>query len=170
MAPDADPNPPQSTGRALLSLGPALYALLILGLALLGMICAGTTLTAQLTATTTPNTLTSGVELDPWRLQELRAWEVLPPGKTPQLYHDHTPFSDGTAGCAVVDGSLLLWQDKVEIARIELAGAGVELTTDDAHHVVTVRSQDERIDCPFGPGEGGERFHRMLEAESLQTQ
>jgi hypothetical protein len=170
MTDGPDQNPPQSAGHTLLSLGPAAYALLILAMAALGLVCAGTTLTAQLTAQNTPNKLTSGFELDPWRLQELRKWEVLPPGTTPQLYHDHTPFSDGTAGCAVIEGSLMLWQDKVQIATIDLHGAQVELTTQDDSHVVTVRADDERIDCPFGPNEGGERFHRMLEAESLLPQ
>ncbi|MED5372961.1 MAG: hypothetical protein VX899_18220 [Myxococcota bacterium] len=152
------------------SFGLLFYASLIAGLGLVALLCAGLTLNSALMATTSPKQLTSGVETESWRLSELRRWEILAPGDTPQLYHDHSEWADGSSGCIVVDGALTRWDDELSAGTVVLAGAEVGYDgPQDAPESVWVRDDVQRLDCPFGPEEGSDRFFRMLQAESAAT-
>lgn len=142
------------------------YAVLLMGLGGGSLVCAGLTLNTAMLMTNAPNKLMSGVEVEGWRLAELRRWEVLDT-RTPQLYHDHSDWSDGTSGCLVVQGTLLRWDEELESGQVLLEGAQVGIEGDEeSGGSVWVRDSELRIDCPFGENEGVERFYRMLYAES----
>lgn len=143
------------------------YAVMLMFLGAGSLLCAGMTFNTAILMTNAPNKLISGVEVEGWRLSELRRWEVLDT-RTPQLYHDHSKWSDGTSGCMVVEGVLVRWDEELESGRVPLQGAEVGIEGEDAiGGSVYVRGPDQRIDCPFGEEEGVERFYRMLDAESL---
>jgi hypothetical protein len=142
------------------------YAALLILLGGGSLVCAGLTFNTAMVMTNAPNKLASGVEIESWRLSELRRWEVLDT-RTPQLYHDHSEWSDGTSGCLVVDGTLVRWDEELESGRVALKGSEVGIQGDDeAGGAVWVRDSALRLDCPFGENEGAERFYRMLYAES----
>lgn len=142
------------------------YAALLILLGGGSLVCAGLTLNTAVLTTNAPNKLSSGVEIEGWRLSELRRWEVLDT-RTPQLYHDHTDWSDGTSGCMVVQGTLVRWDEELVSGQVVLEGSEVGLEGDDENGgSVWVRDSKIRLDCPFGENEGVERFYRMLYAES----
>ena len=108
--------------------------------------------------------LMSGFEVDGWRLKELRTWGVLPENVTPALYHDHSNAMDGSAGCMVVEGDVVVWFDQELTVSVPLEGATV--TGVDEGLVTVTIVNGETATCYFRPGEGGDRFLRMLQAEA----
>ena len=146
------------------------YAAMLMLLGVGSLLCAGMTLNTAMLMTNAPNKLSAGVEIEGWRLSELRRWKVLDT-RTPQLYHDHSEWSDGTSGCMVVQGTLLRWDEEMESGQVVLKDAQVGIEGDEeTGGSVWVRDSAIRLDCPFGEQEGVERFYRMLSAESCSPE
>ena len=141
------------------SMGLAIYATLILSVAIGGLFCGASTLFNSMRGSDDKGEeLTSGIGASQWRLQSLRRWGVLEEGATPDLYHDHSPFRDGTAGCMVIDGVVSRWDREELTGRVSLEGA----TVGGDERMVTIENGGESISCPFGRGQGGDRFLSML--------
>ncbi|MCB9761838.1 MAG: hypothetical protein H6739_18555 [Alphaproteobacteria bacterium] len=160
---------PQGCLEQFQALGLAMYASIVLAMLLGSAICAIGSMVGLLLLAENPKELTSGTELEVWRLAVLRDQGVLGDDQVPALYHDHSEAADGSAGCLVVDGALVRWQGGAIQARSGFADAEVRVDGPDATPTVTLVTPDLALACPFGEGEGGDRFARMLQSEVSRT-
>ena len=168
--PDAVETPPESPEPRPLgclasfgSMGLAMYALLVLSLLISSLTCGIMTLIQTWRMGANDDTeLVSGWEVDSWRLSELRYWGVLEKGQTPTLYHDHSARADSSAGCMVLGDELILWTDKKIEKRLSIPGAVVSGTEE----LVRLQQGEEAIECPFFPGDGGDRLKAGLTVDA----
>ncbi len=159
-----DEDEPQGCVATLSSLGLAAYTLLILGIGASSCVCGLFSLNTALLNLTTSSALKGPVELEPWRLEELKRSGVVREGEVLALYHDHSPMGDGSSGCVVAGENVVRWDEGTETGRVAIVGATVE----DRGSEVSVSLDGNELLCPFGEDEGGDRFAHMLEASSEQ--
>jgi len=153
------------------SLGMAAYAFLVLGMACTGLV--GLTSSSVMMLWNQRDkgaALITGGEAESWRLKELRGVGILGEEEYPSIYHDHAPRTDGSAGCMVVDDTLISWEgwafkSKVVISRSTLTQEGSEIAP-----VVILSDGQGEVVCPFGEDQGGDRMVRMLTSEIRQAQ
>lgn len=148
------------------SLGLAAYALLLLAIAISAMLCAMGSMQGLIENAISPHELVGGVVIETWRVEELRRREIIPPDGLPDLYHDHSRLGDGSSGCLVIEGEVVRFELWTEEARVPIHGATVTAYGDIESPTVTTTLGELTVNCPFEDGEGGERFARMLQAES----
>ena len=163
-----DDGEPQKAGciGTIAGLGLLGYAGLVVGMGTVGLVgIVWVIYTTLLLAQGQGSQLMSGAEVDAWRLEELRGWGVLAEDVTPALYHDHSNAQDGSAGCMVVEGEVLVWFDQELTQTLSLDGATVT-GVDEGLVTVTIETADETATCYFRPDEGGDRFLRMLQVET----
>jgi hypothetical protein len=171
MAPEQDPQAEEAGGcfAAASSLGLAAYALLVISMGAAGVICGSATLCNALRQTIEPESrLSSGINLQPWRIEELRREGLLGADQVPQLYMDDSFKMDGSSGCVVVEGSLTRWRSG-ETSTVLVSGATVESRGSPQTPTIVVSRDEVEIDCPFLDGDQGQRFYGMLLAESRLT-
>ncbi len=148
------------------SLGLAMYALLVLGLLVSSLTCGVMTMVQTWRSQAIESTeLQSGMQTAPWRLNELRTWDVLQTEDVPALYHDHSPIADGSSGCMVLGDELILWTEKTLTRKLPIPGANIE----ESDMNVRLSQGDESIDCPFLPGDGADRLAAMLRIDAART-
>lgn len=162
----ADEQPPEGCLAQLQKLGLAAYALLIIGIGASGLLCALGSMHAIVENALDPHELIGGLDVEAWRLDEMRRQGLLGPDTVPDVYHDHSSLGDGSSGCMVVGPDLIRFELWKETARVTIEGARVTSYGDDVAPTVTVTLDDATVSCPFDEDEGGDRFARMLTAEA----
>ena len=148
------------------SLGLAAYALLILGIGGSAFLCALGSMQGIVSNALNPHELVGSVEIEAWRVEEMRRRELIGADALPDLYHDHSSLGDGSSGCMVVDRHVVRWELWQEEARVPIPGATVTAYGDEDSPTVTTTNGELTVNCPFDEDEGGARFARMLQAES----
>ncbi len=169
MAPEQDPQGEEPSGcfSTVGSLGLAAYALLVISMGGAGVICGSATLCNALRQTIEPESrLSSGIDLQPWRIEELRRAGLLGPDQIPQLYLDDSFKIDGSSGCVVIEGTLHRWGMGQDPTELVVSGAAVESRGSDQTPTIVVSRDEIEIACPFLDGDQGQRFFDMLLAES----
>jgi hypothetical protein len=148
------------------ALGLAGYAVLLMGFICMGLIgVGGSTVAMLLSQASSGAALASGVEVDSWRLSELRGVGILEADVTPSVYHDHSPKADGSAGCMVAGDELVSWEGWANPKRVTIAGAALRQEGPEDAPTVTLSAGGVEVACPFGRDQGGDKFARMLNAE-----
>ena len=148
------------------SLGLALYATLILSVAVSAILCSIGTLWQFLRVSIVDlHALTSGLETADWRLEQLKEWEIIGKEDLPQLYHDHSVRGDGSAGCLVLNGEIMRWDNEKLSGKLPLQGVSITSKGTQNAPTIYISSEDVSINCPFKYDEGGDRFLRMLRSE-----
>jgi hypothetical protein len=107
-----------------------------------------------------------GILKDQATREALAARGVVPPGQSMSFYHDHSAARDGSAGCAVVGGRLVRWDDWRRSGELPLAGAQVAATADG----LRVEAGEGSVECPFFPGEPVDRVADWLALEARRPQ
>ena len=147
-------------------MGLAMYALLVLSLLISSLTCGIMTLIQTWRMGANNDTeLVSGWEVDSWRLSELRYWGVLEKRQTPTLYHDHSTRADSSSGCMVLGDELILWTDKKIEKRLLIPGA----TISGNDQLVRLQQGEAAIECPFLPGDGGDRLKAGLTVDAKRN-
>lgn len=152
------------------SLGLAAYALLLIAIGGSALLCALGSMQGIVANALSPHDLTGGIEIDTWRVEEMRRRELIAPKALPDLYHDHSSLGDGSSGCMVVDGHVVRWELWNEDGRVPIAGATVTAYGDEDSPTVTTTLGDQSVNCPFDRDEGGQRFARMLQVDAAKSQ
>jgi hypothetical protein len=137
--------------------GLAAFAFLLFGIFLIGITGVAVSTYSIFTAgeALSPQLLSYGGLVDPSMLAPMRDAGILGPAELPDAYHAED--ATGRNACALSQGKLL---------RIE-GGVGTTMSLDT---IADVREEDgavvvvgeKTVRCPFGEGEGGDRFARML--------
>lgn len=149
----ADVDPKQLPGCGL-----AAFAMLLLSIFLVGVTGISVSTYSMLTAgkQLTPEKLAYGGVVDPRMLESMRASGILGADEIPDAYHAENPT--GSEACAVSGGRVLrvgsTGPKQMKLSEITAVG-GDELE-------VTIDGPTP-FSCRFAPGEGGDRFKRMLE-------
>jgi hypothetical protein len=104
-----------------------------------------------------PQKVSYGGVVDPAVLRPMRDAGLLAEGEVPDIFHAESVM--GASACAVSQGKLLRLSEhgpqSIPLAEI------TQVEGDETR--VTVTSATDNITCLFAPGEGGDRFKRMLE-------
>lgn len=168
VRPPGEDEEPQGCLDALKSMGLAAYVLLVLGFLCVTVLCSfGSLAGIAYNSAYQPRALVGGPQLELWRWAPLhQQWDVLTPDERPVLYHDHSRKGDGSSGCVVVGGELVRWDDKAPTARMAIQGGQVVVEGDPEEPTVVLVQGEQRLACPFGEDEGGDRFERMLSSEA----
>lgn len=170
VGPSDGEDEPQGCLESVQSMGLAMYAFLILGMLGASLACAGVSMWGMVAGAQGAKDLRGGAELELWRLAPLQQqWGVLTPEERPVLYHDHSLRADGTSGCAVVDQDLVRWDQRALTARVGIPGAEVRADGEADAPTVVVTQAGVEVACPFGRGQGGDRFLRMLQSEAARS-
>ena len=143
--------------------GLAAYAGLLIIFFLVGIIGMISTTSSMMQATYTrpPFSLSPGNQVEVWRLQPMRDAKLLKLTEVPDWYHDEG--SSGTEACALSDGHLLRLEDGEGWKVPYSAMASVESFREGDTMVAVISTVDgEKIHCLFLPGEGVERFSRII--------
>ena len=160
--PDAHPSE-NMPGCGLAGYSCLLLVFFIIGI--LGMI-SSTASMFQSSYTRPPFSLSPGNQVEVWRLQPMRDAKLLKLTEVPEWYHDEG--SRGEEACAMNDAALLRLDD----------GQGWRIPYNAMESVESFRSKDvmvavittidgEQIHCLFLPGEGVERFVRVLNEKMM---
>lgn len=156
---DQDAHPSENMpGFGLAAYGCLLILFFLVGI--VGMI-SSTSSMLQATYTRPPFSLSPGNQVEVWRTQPMRDAKLLKLTEIPLWYHDEG--SSGTEACALSETALLridgsdAW--KVPYTAME----SVRSFRQDETMVAVVTTNDgEQIHCLFLPGEGVERFTRIV--------
>ena len=155
--PEAHPSE-NMPGCGLAAYGGLLILFFIIGI--IGMI-SSTASMMQATYTRPPFSLSPGNQVEVWRLQPMRDAKLLKLTEVPDWYHDEG--SDGTQACALSSQSLLRLENGEGWKVPYSAMASVDSFRQDDTMVSVITTTDgEKIHCLFLPGEGVERFSRIL--------
>lgn len=113
-----------------------------------------------------PRELTSGRNVDTWRLAPLIKAGVLPPGEVPAAWHDESALGDGGRACALIKDAVIRVEDGkgTRVAFADVTDARIEDLPDNSQ-VVIVTGKDDALSCAFAPGEGGLRLLRQIQTE-----
>lgn len=151
--------------------GLAVYALLLLSLGAVGV--AGLMLSSLALLRgdgTSPTALTSGSDVETWRLAPLVKAGVLRPDEVPAAWHDESVAGDGSRACALCADAVLRIEDgkgtRLPFAALALAESAV---TPDGATVVRVATKDSGFSCLFGADDGGQRFLRQIQTEMARA-
>lgn len=138
--------------------GLAAYTLVLFGMFVAGVIGLSVASYSLIAAgeKASPLELSYGGLTNAYYLDALRRAGLLGPEEFPDVYHAEAV--DGSVACAARGGELLRLGPEGAF-RMPLAGATVEAVEDG----VWIRGEREVL-CRFGPGEGADRFARMLQA------
>jgi len=111
-----------------------------------------------------PFSFSPGDQVKVWRLQPMRDAKLLSLTEVPDWYHDES--SNGTQACAMSSNSLLRLENGVgwKIPYSDIASVSSERGERLKVAIITMKN-DEQIFCFFEPGEGVERFTRVLDKE-----
>lgn len=144
---------------ALPGCGLAAYVLVLGGFFMLGMTGVGLWALTVVDASSgaSPNRLVFGGSAPPYLLQPLRDAGLIGETEIPDVFHPET--LDGSTACAVSRGVLLRIGPE-GASRLDLD----EVTEVSGTELTVVVEGPTTITCNFGPGEGGDRFLRMLKA------
>ena len=159
-------------GQGAAGCGLAVYTLLLATLGIAGVVGVVMSSFALLQGDgTSPGELTSGSNVDTWRLAPLIKAGVLPPGETPDAWHDETALGTGERACALVKGAVVRVEDGVgtRLAFEDIEDVRIE-DLPDRSQVVIVRGKDGGFSCAFGQGEGGLRMLRQIQTEQLRQE
>ncbi len=130
---------------------------LIFSVGVVGVVVSWGSLFAGSSATA-PTRLSYGGVVDPAVLRPMRDAGLVAEGEVPDAFH--AEVLTGHYACAISGGEVLrLSQDGGQSISL----AEIESVTTDGRDVVVVGPGDT-IRCPFGEGEGGDSFARMLQA------
>lgn len=157
--------------------GLGLYAIMLLTISavgFIGMAIGAFGMFVQLSSVN-PKELTSGSEVDAWRLQPLRDAGVLGPDEVPAAWHDESADLGGDPACALLlDRAIRVNEGEgrslpyAQIEKVELLtpGAGQEVV------LLTARPDSglQDVACRFGPREGGRDMLRQVEVELLRIE
>jgi hypothetical protein len=151
--------------------GVGLYAGLLMFICLLGVAGLGVSTLGLLNATPDEaRNLVHGSEVSVWRLQPMRDAQLLRLTEVPAAWHDRSASYDGTDACGLGEQGVLQLREGVGTAIAFTTVSAVEMRAEsDGSGVVSVTGNQGGIRCRFGPGEGGERFARQIEAERIQS-
>lgn len=152
--------------------GLAVYTLLLAFLGIAGVVGVVMSSFALLQGDgTSPGELTSGSNVETWRLAPLIKAGVLTPGETPDAWHDETALGDGTRACALVKGGVVRVEGGVgtRVAYADIEEVRIE-DLPDRSQVVIVRGKDASLSCAFLQGEGGLRMLRQIQTEQLRLE
>jgi hypothetical protein len=105
-----------------------------------------------------PNRVSYGGVVDPANLQPMREAGLLAADEIPDIFHAEA--MGGTPACAVSNGKLLR-VDGGQGSMLPLSALGAVTASE---HSFTAAGPPA-ITCTFLPGEGGDRFARMLGAD-----
>jgi hypothetical protein len=110
--------------------------------------------------------LMPGHQVPVWKLQPMRDAGVLGLTDVPAAYHDESTQQDGSQACALMPDRVVRVADELgtslALARIE----EVRVTEQDEDILVETVAGGTILPCRFGPGEGGDRFARQVQAEA----
>lgn len=110
-----------------------------------------------------PFSFSPGNQVKVWRLQPMRDAKLLELTEVPEWYHDES--RDGTTACALNKAALLRLDGDDAWTVPFTAIEKVKSQRDGSRMVAIVTTKDqENIFCFFEPGEGVERFTRVLES------
>jgi len=155
--PEAHPSE-DMPGFGLAAYGCLLLAFFIVGI--LGMI-SSTASMMQATYTRPPFSLSPGNQVEVWRMQPMRDAKLLKLTEIPLWYHDEG--SSGTEACALNETSLLRVEGgegwSIPYGAIESVRSFRE---SDTMVAVITTTDGEQLHCLFLPGEGVERFSKIL--------
>lgn len=104
-----------------------------------------------------PLNVTYGGTTQPFLMEPMRAAGLLGPEEVPDVFHPES--YDGTTACAISGGALL-----------RLSPSGIEtlplaaITSVEGDESRVVAHGTPTVTCYFQPGEGGDRFLRILQA------
>jgi len=153
------------------SIGMAAYAFLVLGMACTGLVGLTSSSVMMLWNQRDKGAeLISGAEAESWRLSELRGVGILGAEDYPIIYHDHAPGIDGSAGCMVVDDTLISWEEWTFVAKVSISRSVLTQEGSEEAPTLTLSDGTAEVVCPFGEGEGGDRMVRMMRAEIREAQ
>lgn len=164
VPPSDEQDPHLATGMQ--GCGLAAYAALLMVICLTGII--GMVLSTGAILTQQPESvskLVHGSQVATWRLQPMRDANLLHLTQVPNAWHDESPMRDGTRSCALIDeGIVILNEVAITIPYSDVTALRVD-PSDDGRHTVVIEGPAGTGGCSFGPGEGGERFVRQINAE-----
>ena len=157
--------------------GLGLYAILLLVICLIGLVgmgLGGVGLLAQLSSVN-PKELTSGSQVDAWRLQPLRDADVLGADESPLAWHDESADLSGDPACALLADRVIrvsdgqgraLRYDQIASVQPEALGGGQELI----FMTAKADSGQQDLACRFGPHEGARDMLRQVQVELLKLE
>ena len=158
--PDAHPSE-DMPGFGLAAYGCLLLAFFVVGI--LGMI-SSTASMMQATYTRPPFSLSPGNQVEVWRLQPMRDAKLLKLTEVPLWYHDEG--SSGTEACALNETSLLRVEGSEGWSIPYTAMESVRNFRQSETMVAVITTSDgEQLHCLFLPGEGVERFSKILKTK-----
>lgn len=147
--------------------GLAVYTLLLAALGLAGVAGVLFSSLALLQGDgSNPGELTSGTNVEAFRLAPLVKAGVLPPGEVPAAWHDESALGDGGRACALTREAVIRVEDgqgsRVPFAEVQ--DVAIE-DLPDKTQVVTVTGANGKLSCLFGQGEGALRLVRQIQTE-----
>lgn len=104
-----------------------------------------------------PQKVSYGGVIDARMLKPMRQAGLLGPDEIPDVFHAEN--AGGTEACAVSSGKILRLDAEDGPQSMPVAS----ITTVTGTETEVVITGETTITCPFRPGEGAERFKRMLE-------
>lgn len=144
------PTPPGLTAR---DRGLGVYALLLIGGVVGSLLLAGWALSVIID--------------DSARLQELYDQGVIGPGDRLEIVHDHSSAQDNSAGCAIVEGQLVRWEEASVTDRVPMYAGEVTVKRGSAPAVVLTSPDGEQVACPFAPGEDMTAFTEQVRMRAI---
>lgn len=148
--------------------GLAVYTLLLAALGIAGVVGVVSSTYALLQGDgSNPGELTSGNNVDTWRLAPLIKAGVLPPGEVPNAWHDESALGDGGRACALLKDAVIRVEDGKgsRIAFADVSDVRIEDLPDKTQVVIVTGAADATLSCAFRPGEGGLRMVRQIQTE-----